>query len=244
MLLWSLALVCAATPEVAPTPGLEISGGRVPGSSDGRGATSGGAPKASGPGASASGPDEGSPDGSQAARDAGAAAEEFSSTDDAVAEGPSGSPTVVASGTVAPAATPFPLTFRTGTPLAEVRAALAAHPEGVALDLDRAGKGWTGDDVEALVYRSIEARNLRSLDLSGNPIGAPGAMAVAASPHLAGLRRLDLSGCGIGEAGARGLAYSEGLGALEWLRIDTKDAGTPGLAELKERFGERVVFGP
>ncbi|MFZ5479604.1 MAG: hypothetical protein ACOZNI_22755 [Myxococcota bacterium] len=135
-----------------------------------------------------------------------------------------------------------PLSFPAGTPIAEVRAALAAHPEGVALKLAKGPRAWTGDEVEALVHKSPEARNLRALDLSGNPVGSAGAMAIAASPHLGALRSLDLSGCRIAEAGARGLAYSEGLAALETLRVDAKDPGPRGLEELKARFGAKLVL--
>lgn len=134
------------------------------------------------------------------------------------------------------------LVFPAGTPVGDVRAALASHPEGVTLELQRAARSWNADEVEALLFRSPEVRNVRHLVLAGNEaVGAAGAMAIAASPHLEALVELDLRGCRIGEAGARGLAYSEGLGKLTRLAIDTKDPGPRGMEELEKRFGERLV---
>ncbi len=127
-----------------------------------------------------------------------------------------------------------------GTTVADVRAALAQHPGGVGLTLARSARAWTADEIEALIHRSSEARNLRTLNVSGNPIGSAGAMAIAASLHLSALTALDLRGCRIGEAGARGLAYSEGLGALTRLWISAADPGPLGLAALRERYGDRL----
>lgn len=132
--------------------------------------------------------------------------------------------------------------FVAGTSLDEVRAALAAHPEGVALTLTAGARPWTAEELEALVYRSKEATNLRALVLSGNPVGDASAMAIAASPHLGRLTTLDLRGCKVREAGARGLAYSEGLGALTVLTLDGRGIGVRGREALKARFGAVVIL--
>jgi hypothetical protein len=157
-------------------------------------------------------------------------------------------PPAAAAATDATAATAAPpvedagvvrLVVPVGEPVDAVRRRVGEHPGGVSLAFAGAGWGWTADDVEAFVYRAIEARNLRSLDLHGQPVGLGGAKAIAASPHLGALRALDLVGCDIAEAGARALAYSPGLGALERLRVDAT-VGARGLAALKERYGARV----
>ncbi len=140
-----------------------------------------------------------------------------------------------------PAPTYPALTVAAGTPIPEVRKALAASPNGIALTLKRGARAWTADEVEAILHRSVEARNVRVLDVSGNDIGSAGAMAIAASPHLSALRTLDLRGCRIGETGARGLAYSEGLSALDRLVVDASDPGPRGMTELRARYGERLI---
>lgn len=127
-----------------------------------------------------------------------------------------------------------------GTPIAEVRTLLAAHHDGLELRLSPLPRAWTAEEIEGLVHKLPDARNLRVLDVSGNPIGAAGAKAIAASPYLGGLLRLDVTGCKVEEAGARGLAYSEGLGALQELRLGTGDTNERGLAELRARYGERL----
>jgi uncharacterized protein (TIGR02996 family) len=92
-----------------------------------------------------------------------------------------------------------------------------------------------GDDgVEALA-RGTTLRRLRRLDLQGgaNCVGNRGAIALAASPMLAGLRVLNLEwNSGIGPAGARALAESPYLTQLEELILDHAPIGTEGAIAL------------
>jgi uncharacterized protein (TIGR02996 family) len=85
-----------------------------------------------------------------------------------------------------------------------------------------------------------EAPNLRTLDLTGNPIGDQGAEALAASPFVASLRELDLSGCDLGAAGANALASSPHLVRLRRLTVSAMPR--PARDLLVQRFGSRVRF--
>jgi uncharacterized protein (TIGR02996 family) len=81
------------------------------------------------------------------------------------------------------------------------------------------------------------------LDLHG--IGAAGAAALAASPHLARLTSLDLVYNAIGDAGAAALAASPHLANLTSLRLYANDdirRRSAGAKALRRRFGNRVAL--
>jgi len=65
---------------------------------------------------------------------------------------------------------------------------------------------------------------LRDLDLRSNAIGAPGAIALAESPHMHRLKSLNLSKNAIGDDGARALADSPHLAQLTELRLEGQRA--------------------
>jgi hypothetical protein len=105
-------------------------------------------------------------------------------------------------------------------------------------ELDREG-------VEALVGGWL---SLRSFDLTGNPVGDGGAIAIAEWPGLATVEELGLDHCRIGSLGGRRLAASPYAGKIRKLGLSRSnlddlynapmDAET--IRRLQERFGDRV----
>jgi hypothetical protein len=85
-----------------------------------------------------------------------------------------------------------------------------------------------------------KAKGRPKLNLRGNRIGDAGAVALAASPHLARLRRLQLTDNPVGDAGAVALAASSFLASLNELWIFCCRIGGEGKRALQERFGDRV----
>jgi uncharacterized protein (TIGR02996 family) len=83
---------------------------------------------------------------------------------------------------------------------------------------------------------------LEFLSLNHNRIGDRGAGALAASPSLAGLTSLHLRNNGIWDAGAKALAGSPYLNRLEVLVLDENAISPARQADLRARFGKRVLF--
>jgi hypothetical protein len=73
-----------------------------------------------------------------------------------------------------------------------------------------------------------------------NGIGAEGAVALAASPHLVNLTYLRLRGNGIGTEGAVALAGSPHLVNLTSLDLSANEIGAEGAVALRQRFGAGV----
>ncbi len=134
--------------------------------------------------------------------------------------------------------------------------------------LRMAQAGGHADGLEALT-RSENLRSLRRLDLSRNPLSPRAARVLSASWPLAGLRSLDLHGCRIGDKGLRritrakfwpnlveldlrdnpvslmGVRYlldAEVPRDLAALVLSGGDFGGQSRAELRHKYGERVVF--
>jgi hypothetical protein len=73
---------------------------------------------------------------------------------------------------------------------------------------------------------------LEALRLKGNRVGAPGARALAASPHLVEpcrLSTLDLVGCGLGDAGVASIAAAPWAVGLRRLYLCSTDVGEEGV---------------
>jgi uncharacterized protein (TIGR02996 family) len=83
-------------------------------------------------------------------------------------------------------------------------------------------------------------RNLRVLDLSGNRVGDPGALRLAASQRLRNLLVLDLSESLVGSEGAEALADSPHLDGLVHLNLAGNPIGPSAADRLRARFGDRV----
>jgi uncharacterized protein (TIGR02996 family) len=98
----------------------------------------------------------------------------------------------------------------------------------------------SGNDLGESAVRAIGAgrslSRLHTLRLSRNPIGDPGAAALAGSPLLARMLsrtpRLELRACGIGPAGAAALAASRLLARCAALDLSGNYLGDQGLAAL------------
>jgi uncharacterized protein (TIGR02996 family) len=95
--------------------------------------------------------------------------------------------------------------------------------------------------IQALAESPYVA-GLKWLELRATDFGPAGAIALARSPHLAGLRCLNLAGNAIGDEGALALAESPHLGDLVHLDVDRTGITPEGLAPLRQRFGEAVIF--
>jgi uncharacterized protein (TIGR02996 family) len=95
--------------------------------------------------------------------------------------------------------------------------------------------------IEALMDLGI-ARELRSLTLSGNFLGPRTAVTIAGSEWIANLRVLDLSENRIGDIGAVALARSPNLDNVLHLDLRDNEVGSVSRQDLRDRFGERVVF--
>jgi len=103
------------------------------------------------------------------------------------------------------------------------------------LDLDH---NPLGDEV-ATVLSSVALPELRSLHLRECRLGARGATVLAAAPSLPRLRELDLSDNPIGEEGALALATTE-LPRLRRLSLHDVSTGARATRALKARFGNGV----
>jgi hypothetical protein len=88
---------------------------------------------------------------------------------------------------------------------------------------------------------------MRVLNLSDNPVGNPGAAALANSPYLSELLELALSDAGVGDEGALALAESPYLDSLLRLDLRCRKGGRPlgayARRALRGRFGKRVSLG-
>jgi uncharacterized protein (TIGR02996 family) len=102
---------------------------------------------------------------------------------------------------------------------------------GLQGGLQRAAKGIGAAGAAALAASPHLAR-LSSLHLKFTAIGAAGAQALAASAHLARLTALDLTGNAIGAAGAEALASSGHLARLTALDLGGNAIGAAGAAAL------------
>jgi uncharacterized protein (TIGR02996 family) len=117
----------------------------------------------------------------------------------------------------------------------EAARALAAAPWLASLGkLELVNNRLTAACVPELVQG---AASLTALDFSGNPIGAKGAAALAASPSLAGLTRLALRASNLSPGAVARLAESPALGQLVSLRLAFNRFGDKGAdALLAGRF--------
>jgi uncharacterized protein (TIGR02996 family) len=105
--------------------------------------------------------------------------------------------------------------------------------------------GWSGGigDAGAIALAaSPHLAAVSTLSLWCNQIGAAGAEALAATPHLANLRWLELSGNAIGDAGAIALAASPYLAGLTRLYVRCCQIGDAGAAALRSRWADRVLL--
>src|SRR5262249_18279651 len=84
----------------------------------------------------------------------------------------------------------------------------------------------------ATLSTGAAAAQLRTLDLSDNPIGDTGARHLARWPGLASVRVLRLSGCGLTAVGAAALADSEHLQNLTQLYLQRNEIRGAGVAAL------------
>jgi uncharacterized protein (TIGR02996 family) len=100
---------------------------------------------------------------------------------------------------------------------------------------------WIGTPGARTLARWPGLGRLTFLDLSANRVGNGGAQALAGSPRTASLTILRLSDTGIGDEGARALARSPHLANLATLDLSGNPIGPAGRAELRERFGGRVL---
>ena len=82
---------------------------------------------------------------------------------------------------------------------------------------------------------------LESLTLNDCGLTAAGLKQLTASPITFGLTSLDISSNPIGVTGAMALAKSPHLKRLESLSVGSEAVGDKGRANLIERFGEDVV---
>jgi uncharacterized protein (TIGR02996 family) len=117
--------------------------------------------------------------------------------------------------------------------------ALAGCPHRTALRaLYLACGGLSERGVRALL--ASPHFTLSELELSVNPIGDGGALALAESPRSVHFTRLWLSLCGIGDAGARALADSPYLDGLTDLLLAENPFGADTARALRRRFGRRA----
>ncbi|MBA4063483.1 MAG: hypothetical protein C0501_07175 [Isosphaera sp.] len=148
-----------------------------------------------------------------------------------------------------------------------VRVLAAALPPTL-VSLRMAHAGGQADGLEVLT-RSENLAGLRRLDLSRNALAPRAARVLATSRVLAGLRSLDLRDCRIGDKGVRHLTRAKFWANLVELDLRGNpmsaagvrhllDAAVPadlvalvlsgdqfgggGRAELRRKFGDRVVF--
>lgn len=103
--------------------------------------------------------------------------------------------------------------------------------------LDLTGNGLDPAGVRAVL--AGDPGRLAELDLSHNPFGEAGAVAVADSPAAAGLRSLRLAGCDIPDAGVRALAGSPHLDRLTAIDLGNNPVGDPGFRAVLEAPGFR-----
>ncbi|MDX9719204.1 MAG: hypothetical protein RBU37_00550 [Myxococcota bacterium] len=75
-----------------------------------------------------------------------------------------------------------------------------------------------------LLAQSERVRDLQRLDLSHNPIGTEGLLALAGSPYLQGLRSLKLSACGISTEGIEAVATAPVFAGLRCLVLTANPA--------------------
>ena len=86
-----------------------------------------------------------------------------------------------------------------------------------------------GPNRLGLLLRSTTLGNLRSLDLSGNPLGDAGAARLAECDLLSGLEVLKLDGCGITDAGLLAIARSPYFAQIEQLFLGGNALTAAGL---------------
>jgi uncharacterized protein (TIGR02996 family) len=130
-----------------------------------------------------------------------------------------------------------------------VRAIVASPHLKRLTHLDLSGTGLTDAGVRTLA-RSPFLERLTTLRLWHNSeLGDAAAQALASSPHVGNLRELDLRGWreawtnGIGDAGALALANSPHLDGLRQLHVGYwRDLTPAGLAALRDKFGDRLVY--
>lgn len=104
--------------------------------------------------------------------------------------------------------------------------------------LDLSGNALDAAAV-ALLSASRLGQRLASLSLARNPIGDPGAEALASSAPP--LESVDLSACGLGERAADALANSPGLvRSLRVLRLTDNGFGDAERKRLHDRYGSRL----
>jgi hypothetical protein len=110
--------------------------------------------------------------------------------------------------------------------------------------------------VDGITFQALDApqasrlaathwlESMVTLELSNNPVGDWGVMALAGSRHVVYLRSLFLRGSGIGDAGAAALAKSSNLVRLEALSLahnQIEDEGATTLAQSALLKHLRVV---
>lgn len=119
-------------------------------------------------------------------------------------------------------------------PLRALGATSVGFRQGLAEDLTITAANFV-ENAEAL----FELAPICGLRLGDNRIGSDGAVALAASPHLAKLTTLDLGGNDIGSAGARALAASPHLAKLTTLGLDRNRIGAAVLREVERTLANR-----
>jgi uncharacterized protein (TIGR02996 family) len=102
--------------------------------------------------------------------------------------------------------------------------------------------GIGADGVQALAA-SQDLPRLARLDLSRNRIEDRGASTLARYSRYDDLCELRLASCGIGKRGGTTLASSSALANLTLLDLSDNPLDAATRAELRERFGSRVVLG-
>jgi uncharacterized protein (TIGR02996 family) len=100
------------------------------------------------------------------------------------------------------------------------------------------------NDGGAAITDSKHFRSLSYLELTHGSISLSGVRQIARWPRAARLFVLDLRGNPITDTGARELVASPYLGALGQLDLTATHISAKGRAELRERFGTRVLLDP
>jgi uncharacterized protein (TIGR02996 family) len=130
-----------------------------------------------------------------------------------------------------------------GGPIPQVAWAIATARWNALQHLTLFGLGISDEDAKTLAT-SKYMRNLVSLDLSNNEIGADGALALARSPVLTKLQLLDLSlNRNITSTAAADFANAQCLPALRYLELSYVGGLSPEAhASLRARFGDGVTM--
>jgi uncharacterized protein (TIGR02996 family) len=121
-----------------------------------------------------------------------------------------------------------------------VAESLAAAPWLARVESLSLVSGQLGNVGVTALFQDRPTGKLRMLDLRGNLIDTPGAIALAGSPFLSGVTQLHVTNNCIGDIGVIALAESPHLSHVRRISLDGNPIGPKVWQQLRERFGDSL----